>query len=559
MERKLRVGLLLDRLQVSAWAYRMFERIQRSNYAEIVLVVVNALPEPAEPSLTERLRSKARQLPAVVAGRVLDGLLDHVTSGHYSIDAFVRHELQALLPETPVLPVVPVRDRYFDTFADADIEAIGAQRPDVLFRLGFGILKGRILTAAPQGIWSYHHGDNLVNRGGPAGYWEFLQGSAETGVILQILSEDLDNGTVLARTWSATDDENFPGSKSRTYWNASSMVPRQLERLHRIGAEAFRAEVAARNRDPVLYSNRLYRKPKGRELAGLLARKYAHKLHCKWNDRRFLEQWQLIFRHGEGLATELFRFRPIVPPMDRFWADPHVIARDGRHYVFIEELEYARDKGHISVMEIHADGSWSTPRPVIVEDFHLSYPHLVEHDGRLFMVPETYEAKSIRVYECVSFPDQWKYIGNIIDDIVAVDATFVRYDGLWYLFAGVKEVNGASASDELFVYSSERFPDGPWRPHPLNPVISDVRRARPAGAIITHQGQLYRPSQYCGRRYGYGLNLNRIDVLTPEDYRETTVTTAFPNWRSDLRGIHTLAYGDGLTVADVLVRRPRRR
>lgn len=557
MDRKLRVGLLLDRLQVSAWAYRMFERIQRSAYAEIVVVVVNATPSPAEPSFGEKLRGKWRQLPSVLTGRVLDTLLEHVTGGEYRVDAFARHDLTSLLPGTPVLPIMPVRDRHFDSFADADIEAIRSERPDVLFRLGFGILKGRILSAAPHGIWSYHHGDNLVNRGGPAGYWEFLQGLPESGAILQILSEDLDNGTVLSRTWSATDEENFVCSRNRTYWNASSMLPRQLERLHRLGAGAFLAEVRERNRDPVLYSNRLFRRPQGRELATLLARKYAYKLQCKWHDARSLDQWQLIFRHGPALATELFRFRPIVPPPDRFWADPHVIARDGRHHVFIEELPYERDRGHISVMEIAADGTWSTPRPVIVEDFHLSYPHLVESDGRLFMVPESYQAKAIRVYECTAFPYEWRYVGNVLDDIVAVDSTFLFHDGLWYLFAGVKEVDGASASDELFIYWSERFPDGPWRPHPMNPVVSDVRRARPGGAIIRSNGQLYRPSQYCGRRYGFGLNLNRIDVLTPDAYHETTVSTAFPNWRPDVRAVHTLAYADGLTVADMLVRRPR--
>lgn len=546
---------MLDRLQVSAWAYRMFERIQQSDYAGIELIIVNDTPASPEPGTLERLRSKWRSLPAVVAGRILDRLLDHVTGGDYAPDAFERHDLTRLLPDVPVLKVVPVRDRYFDTFAAADVEAVRDQRLDVLFRLGFGILKGSILDAATHGVWSYHHGDNRVNRGGPAGYWEFLQGQPETGAILQILSEDLDNGTVLSRTWSATDEENFVYSKSRSYWNASSMLPRQLQRLHRLGGEGFQESVRRQNSDPVLYSNRLFRKPRGLELFGLLARKYACKAHSKLMDSTTLEQWQLLYRLAPALSTELFRFQPLVPPKDRFWADPHVIARDGRHYAFIEELLYQRGKGHISVMEMGSDGRWTTPQPVLIEDFHLSYPHLIEADGRLFMVPESFEARAIRVYECVSFPLQWKFIGNILEDITAVDATFLHHQGLWYMFAGLKEVNGASASDELFLYYSDSFPGTQWTPHPMNPIVSDVRNARPAGAIFGHNGNLYRPAQYCGRRYGYGINLNRIDRLTPDDYHETMVSAAAPNWRSNLRGVHTLACASGLTMADVLVRR----
>jgi hypothetical protein len=274
-------------------------------------------------------------------------------------------------------------------------------------------------------------------------------------------------------------------------------------------------------------------------------------------DATAIDQWQLLYRHAPTLSTEMFRFKPLVPPKDRIWADPHLIARDGRHYIFLEELPYQRGKGHISVMEMNPDGRWTTPQPVLTEPFHLSYPHLVEADGRLFMVPESYEARAIRVYECVSFPLRWKFVGNILEDVTAVDATFLQHQGLWYMFAGIKEVDGASASDELFLYYSDSFPGSRWLPHPMNPIVSDARNARPGGAIFRHNGNLYRPAQYCGRRYGYGLNLNRIDLLTPDDYRETMVTAAEPRWRKDLRAVHTLAYVSGLTVADALVRRRR--
>ena len=48
-----------------------------------------------------------------------------------------------------------------------------------------------------SGVWSYHHGDNRVNRGGPAGFWEVFEQWDVTGSILQVLSEELDAGKTL--------------------------------------------------------------------------------------------------------------------------------------------------------------------------------------------------------------------------------------------------------------------------------------------------------------------------------------------------------------------------
>ena len=67
-----------------------------------------------------------------------------------------------------------------------------------------------------------------------------------------------------------------------------------------------------------------------------------------------------------------------------------------------------------------------------------------------------------------------------------------------------------------------------WTANPINPIVSDARSARPAGPFFTHNGILYRPSQDSSRRYGYALNLNRVDILTERDYAETLVEKILP-------------------------------
>ena len=57
-------------------------------------------------------------------------------------------------------------------YRDEDIRAIRHLNFDLLLHFGSGILRGDILIAARFGILSFHHADNKINRGQPAGFWE---------------------------------------------------------------------------------------------------------------------------------------------------------------------------------------------------------------------------------------------------------------------------------------------------------------------------------------------------------------------------------------------------
>ena len=80
---------------------------------------------------------------------------------------------------------------------------------------------------------------------------------------------------------------------------------------------------------------------------------------------------------------------------------------------------------------------------------------------------------------------------------------------------------------------------GPWHPHPGNPVVSDVRRARPAGRVLERDGCLLRPAQDGSGAYGRRIIWNRIEVLTPTDYRETPVGSIEPGWLPGVVCTHT--------------------
>lgn len=556
---KLRVGLLLNGMQVPAWVARMVERIQASHSSEVVLLVVDAsTPPPSGQPFLQRLRTDPRTTLQQSWRGVLERLNARLCEAPAQLpDAFAGTDLGRLLGDVPRLNVVPRRTQWSDRLDEADLETIRSHDIDVLVRIGFRILRGGILAAARHGVWSFHHGDNRVNRGGPPGFWEAMQGWHTTGCTLQVLSEDLDNGLVLDRTWSTTIKESVVDNNRSTYWKSLAMMPRQLDALHRKGPERFFADARAAEPHPQIYSQRLFRAADNREYFGMLWRRYLRRLGDRIRARLWLDQWVLMWYRSDGFAGSLWRYHRLVPPKDRFWADPFVIARDGRHHIFFEELMYAPWKGHISVVSIEADGTCSEPQVALAEPHHLSYPFLMEHEGTLYMIPESRSDSCIPLYRCVDFPTRWEKVMNLMDAVQAADATVHFHDGRWWLFVNLIEQDGASSSDELFLFHADTFPTTQWHPHPMNPVVSDVRRARPAGRLFMHGGRLYRPSQDCSERYGGSWNLNVVDELSVTGYAERAISRADPHWAPDVVATHTYNADGGLHVIDAQVRRRR--
>ena len=174
------------------------------------------------------------------------------------------------------------------------------------------------------------------------------------------------------------------------------------------------------------------------------------------------------------------------------------------------------------------------------------------------MIPETCENHTIDLYKSTDFPYKWTFVRHIMSNIEAMDSTLFHYRDKWWLFTLVEKISFASDnSPELYIYFNDDFMSDNWVSHPLNPVVSDVRTARPAGNIITVGGAIYRPSQDCSERYGQALNINQILALTETDYVEKEVLKVNPDWDNKLKGIHTLNFSDSFSIADAYYFRRR--
>lgn len=270
-----------------------------------------------------------------------------------------------------------------------------------------------------------------------------------------------------------------------------------------------------------------------------------------WQDIFHRRQWHLALRPGNGdplrSGFSIQRFTPVYPPKGLGWADPVVFVKDGRRWLFIEEIP-GQGKGVLSVMELTPDGGLDKPSRVLEEPFHLSYPRVFEHEGTVYMVPETAQAKQVRLYRSTEFPGGWVLDRILLDDVSATDATFLEHGGSWWMFVNIRE-EGGSSWDELHLYRSDtRF--GPFEPHPLNPVVSDVRRARPAGLIIKRGSRLFRPAQDCSSWYGRALSMMEIIRLDESGYEEREAARLEPELIPGSFCLHTFESEGTLEIVD---------
>jgi hypothetical protein len=271
----------------------------------------------------------------------------------------------------------------------------------------------------------------------------------------------------------------------------------------------------------------------------------------------FLDAWFLMFDFNEHISVPPLKFKEMLPPKGKFWADPMVIQNGDCHYVFIEEYDYTRSKGHISVIKIDPQGNFSQPELVLDQPYHLSYPCVFEWNERYYLIPESAEHHTIDLYECVEFPDKWKFKMCLMENVSAVDTTVFYEQGKWWMFTGLAENEGAFPEVELFLFSADTLFTKEWRAHPRNPIVSDVNNARPAGKIFRKDGKLFRPAQNGSITYGFGIHLNQILLLSESDYREETVVSITPNWDKKVLATHTYGSEGNLNIVDAHTRRHR--
>ncbi len=537
----MKVGILLDDLKVTIWVSAVIDFIEKHPNIEIAFIAVNqSKSKGASSSIVYR------------ALRMIDRKLFKATGNPFKK---VKLDLKSI----DILEIVPQETRFSDRFSDEDVAKIKGYEVDFMLRFGFRILRGDILNSSKYGILSLHHGDTDTYRGGPPAFWEVVNKSPISCVSLQLLTETLDGGIVLDKAFQRTDLTGFYRNQCKLYYAGIELVTNFLTKCVEYNSQEW-IETRKNCFPKKIYSDTLYTNPTNGKALNILMNFSLSSLKRIIYQIFYQEQWQLLLMPTSSNWNELTMYRSnrLVPPKDRIWADPFFVEHDTKKYLFFEEFITNKKKAHISFFELDLNYNPTTKEPNIAinESFHLSYPGVFTDANVHYCVPESASNASLTLYQSMAFPFQWKPIKTLFDTSKIYDPTFIKHEGIWFLFCTQKVFSESSSDMYLHIYFTKDLLHEPLQNHPLNPIYRDARIARPAGAIFKDlNNKLVRPVQCCVPRYGHSIQFFEIEELSTVGFSEKVITGINPNWEKNILGTHTFNYTNGLLCGDVQVKR----
>jgi hypothetical protein len=201
-----------------------------------------------------------------------------------------------------------------------------------------------------------------------------------------------------------------------------------------------------------------------------------------------------------------------------FVADPFLIFKNEKYFMFFEVLNRKNNQGEIAYAESTDGKKWHYRKVVLREPFHLSYPYVFEWNGDFYMIPESYQDDSVRLYKALEFPDKWEFAGKLLTGDQYSDASIFRYQDKWWMFVS------DTKSNVLNLYFSDELTKG-WRPHAKNPILkSNKHFSRPAGRVIMDKGKLFRFAQDDDPDYGIQVFAFEIVELSETAYADRLVS-----------------------------------
>ncbi len=523
--KKLRFGILCKSTDFQEWQARCIEFLMAHPQIEPVIVICESAELKEESAFAKYLNYPWKNL----LFRVWNRFLVNIPSRRIKS---MRNELgdcDQLVCET-------TKKKYSEYFQEEDIETIKNHQLDFILRFGFGIIRGEILNAARFGVWSFHHGDEQKYRGGPAGFWEIYNGDPVSGVILQRLTNKLDGGEVLFKGYFKTVAHSYVGNFDHLLANTVAWPLKVCKRLLLDGK--LESELSQTNA-------LIYKSPSNWQMLGMLSKLVINRIDFHLLGLFRAEEWNIGWVKGStlDLIKQPDSFKPTFLPKPKrgtYKADPFGFIENGKKQVLFEDFDYSDMKGKVSQLDLESE----TAAPILEPDIHLSYPFILEHDGKRYFIPESFESQAIVLYELLDGSS--KKVKNLVEGVAAVDPTLLCFNEKWWLFFLPKE----PANTELWIYFSNEL-TGQYEPHYLNPVKCDISSSRPAGSIFIENGKLYRPAQDCSKTYGGAIVLHEITQLSETEFKERQVGRLEPFKRSDYPdGLHTINQVGDITLID---------
>ena len=544
----LRIAVLADTESVSKYDFDFVQWATTQPDLEVSHLILRK-PAPQQKVLWRYLRELRRDgVARLIARAILNRIVvpvERLLMRNHPVhnDHWRRRDLSHLVSRKVYVDATTSPSGSVDRFSAEDIIALANLKLDLIIRLGFGILRGDVLSCARLGVLSFHHGDNRINRGGPPGFWEVYLRQDTTGFVIQKLTEELDGGLVLRRGQFQT--------KYYFLLNQANVYAKSYVHMKTLIKDVAKTGTLPTGEEALPYSSVMYRNPLIHQIAYYalcIGKTIAMRLFERAFRSRFT--WNVAFTRRNWRQAVLWRSSIIPNPAGRFLADPFVCHREGRTWCFVEDFSYDDGKAVISVFEI-AGIRAGEPRCCIREAFHLSFPFIFEYENDLYMCPETHQNHDIRVYRCTEFPMKWDLSSILMTNVSAADTMLFASKGRWWMLTNLDYSGLDDQNDELYLFSADSPLATNWLSHPNNPIAIDPGVARNAGLIV-EGGRLFRAAQrQAFDPYRKSVTIREISALSEVEYAERPVCSIDSSFVSSGKAVHHLSSSGDVTVIDI--------
>ncbi len=542
----------MDGQSVPNWVHRTIEQLLRAKSVRVSLIIVNGTSSTSsrpKPLLFKAWKMVDRCLFRRVLPQEAHSWLADVGESEDPLATKTRSY------QVPTMSLSPGSAIAGCTLSNSDVEQIRSHNLDVLVQLGSEDLPVEILNCAKYGVWAFHYRGYRGVANDIALFWRMFGGHRICELVLVASLGGHRQDQVIYHGVVSGDLFSLHRNLALDCCRRSRILLRRLSDLASNGWSNLVVEDVV---EGCLVDQQTDGRSLSPEIPRFILSWFMRVLRRLAVRLCFQERWLLAYCKAASAPDiekiELDRLSIVVPPRDQNYCDPFPFEFNGRTYLFFERYA-GLEPGTICCAELNDDGTFGEICQVLAKNYHLSYPSVFEWHGKIYMLPETGDNKNVELYVAIDFPYRWEFAAVLLKDTIAADATIVEHDGkLWLFAAGIGGPGTESSELSLFFADSLL---GEWHSHPKNPIVCDVRRARPAGNLFLHRNVLIRPGQDCSNSYGYAISFNKVVVLSEIDYKEVPITSILPNWMPRLCGTHTFNQRDGVRVLDGRMSVPR--
>ena len=239
------------------------------------------------------------------------------------------------------------------------------------------------------------------------------------------------------------------------------------------------------------------------------------------------EQWSIGIYRGKSpfsfhnplnWINPLFEAEYVTDITADFIADPFLIKEGKTWYLFFEAYNHDTRQGDLAFASSTNTWKWHYEQVILDEPFHLSYPYVFKWEDDYYLIPESFEANSVRLYKADRFPTQWSFVETLVEGRDYVDNSIAHFNGKWWLFSSV------TSNDTLYLFYADEL-TGPWVEHPKSPIVAgDKHKARPSGRVLVYEDHLYRYTMDVDPQVGtHQIFAYEIIDITPTEYSEKRV------------------------------------